>query len=314
MSTGLRMDACAGRHCASRRAKRARQLRQLEAVRLAGVGAQDRGAAGVGDDAHPSPGAAAAASRAALRGRTARRQRVRSDDAGLLEQRLDARIRTPPPRRRCATRRRDRPRPSGRPAARRSACGGPAGARSARSCAGCRTTPGTAAPRRSTRPPPSTRARRSRRCRAGCRSRRTTTGRARARPPARSGRARHRRSATAAQRAPGGARGARRSRRAGLRVPITPRQFGPDQPHPGRRGRSQAARPAGQRPSGPVSANPADQYEQRPHAAQRAVAGDGRARRRRHGDHGQLRCLGQVVPRRCRRAGHGACAACGLTG
>ena len=182
------------------------------------------------------------------------------------------RRRTPRPPRRCERRRRAPPRRTGRLSARRSACGAPAGARCARSCAGCRTTPGRRAPRRSSRRPPSTRARRWRRCPAGCRSRRTRTGRGRVRPacsirasptpPLCESRATR----------PGGAAWGTKVASSGLRRPINPRQFGPTRRMPAAR-QIATSSSCSTAPSAPASANPADRTSSALHPAHGAVAG-----------------------------------------
>ena len=127
-------------------ARLGRELRQLEPGGLAGVGAEDPEAAGVGEhrDA-PAP-----------------RQRLRREQRGDVDQllerrRADARRpggrarRLPRPSRRaprCASSRRARPRASCAALdARASACGARPAARAARTCAGCRTTRGRAARR-----------------------------------------------------------------------------------------------------------------------------------------------------------------------
>ena len=88
MSIGLARPACGGRNDAQRRQGVGAELRQLEAVRLAGVGEQDAGAAGVGDDTDARAG-----------GYRLRREqggdveqlleRAGADHAGLIEEGVD---------------------------------------------------------------------------------------------------------------------------------------------------------------------------------------------------------------------------------
>ena len=227
-------------------AKRARQLGQLEAVRLAGVGAQDRRAAGVGDDRDPPPGG----QRLRAEQRTEVEQlgqRVRSDDAGLLEQAPRPRIRTPPPRRPCATR--PHGRPPGAPGAQRDDRFAPREpARNAHEVA--RVAERLQVEQHHVRrlvllPVLEDVVRRD----VGPVADRDEGRQAEPEiaPPARSAPARRRRSVTAAPRGPAARRVARRSR---PRVSAFPSRRG-SWARPGaspRPGRSQAARPGGQRP------------------------------------------------------------------
>ena len=55
MSTGLPTLAAGGRNSRKRRLRRLGETRHAQAVRLAGVGRQDRRPAGVGHDRHAVP-------------------------------------------------------------------------------------------------------------------------------------------------------------------------------------------------------------------------------------------------------------------
>ena len=248
MSTGLRVEACSERSCPSRSGS---QLRQLEAVRLAGVGAQDGRSAELVTMPTRRPAGRHWQPSSAPRSKLA--QRIGPDHRSA-EATHPSPPRTTRPPRRCGTRRRGR-RQSARRVTRRSACAGRGGARCARSCAGSRTTQGRAAARRSNRLPPSTRGRRWPRCRAGSRSRRTRKARGRARRPVRSGRA-PLRSGTTAPRGPAVPRWARGrvDRPARSHHPETVR---PHEAHPGcTADREQLVLQDGS--LGPASANPAD--------------------------------------------------------
>ena len=107
-------------------------------------------------------------------------ERVGADHAGLAEQCVDGHVRRGE-QRAGVRRRRPGPRPaSARSSPRRSAWSARPRGRCGRTCAGCRTTPGTAGSRRCAGPPPSTGAGRCRRCRPCCRPRRRSRARARA--------------------------------------------------------------------------------------------------------------------------------------
>ena len=88
MSTGLASSGSAGSNARSAVRVAGAELGQLQTVRLAGVGEQDAGAAGVGHDADAPPGGTGCADE---QGGDVEQllQRVGADDAGLLEQRVD---------------------------------------------------------------------------------------------------------------------------------------------------------------------------------------------------------------------------------
>ena len=187
-------------------------------------------------------------------------QRVGADHAGLLEQRVDGDVgggqqrpgvrrgRARPGRRAAALDRQDRLL-AGDPAARRG-----------RTCAGCRTTRGTAGRRRCPGPAPSTAGSRCPTGRPCCRPRRTTTGRARAAPAA---------SMIAMPSPPLCDRKPTGPAIAGCGANVAfSRTFGvgvehaeavrADQPHARRRGRPRATPAGAATPSSPASAKPAE--------------------------------------------------------
>ena len=210
MSTGLAKPACGGRNARSAASVCGRQLGKRQPVRLAGVGEQDAGAAGVGHHADAWPGGHR------LRGEQRRHveellQRAGADDPRLLEQRVDGDVEARERRRvarRGARARGGAPRLDGddRLAARDLRGDARELARVPEAlevehdhlrCAGRR--PSSRGDRCSTRRP----------C---CRPRRTSRCRCRARGRSRGRRGRARRSARACRRCPPAARSARRSR------------------------------------------------------------------------------------------------------
>ena len=171
MSIGFATLASAGSTARSASAVSGGELGQLEPGRLAGVGAEDPEAAGVGQHRD------AAAARERLRREQHRRvdqlvERRRADHTRLVEERVDRSVGACERRGMraggaCARRGSSRTSWPG------SASCARAGARSGRTCGGCRTTRGRAGRRRCPRRPPSTRAGRSTRRRPCSRSRRT---------------------------------------------------------------------------------------------------------------------------------------------
>ena len=305
MSIGLPSDAAAGRNSASRAAHVAGQLGDLDPGGLAGVGAQDPGPAGVGDDRDP------VAARHRLRGQQRGDveqlvQRVGADHAGLLEQRVDGHVGG---RQQRAGVRRGRAGAGGRAAAldRQDRLGArEPGGRCARTCAGCRTTRGRAA-RRSVSGSCSQYWRKSLPDRSALLPTETNDDSPTPRRLAASMIAIPRpplcdmkptRPGTAA----GGAKVAL-SRTSGA-VLSTPRQLGPTSRIPASRQTSSSSRWRAA-PSAPVSANPAEITSSAAHAGGRALARDVDHLLGGHGHHRQLDRAGNVAHRAVGRAATG---------
>ena len=143
MSTGLLTLAAAGRNARSAPVVADVKRRHVEAIRLAGVGRENPGPAGVGDDRDAASAAAPAGSPAARATSNSSSSVSVRMTPGLPKQRIDQRIARRP--RAGVRRRRARAgrRSSGLDRDDRLACGR-RGARSRRTCAGCRSSRGRA--------------------------------------------------------------------------------------------------------------------------------------------------------------------------